>query len=568
MSTDNKNLSEVEHIKDKSNYLRGTIKESLENDLTGSLYSDDINLIKFHGSYQQTDRDLDSERKKQKLEPLYSFMIRVRMPAGVSTTKQWLAMDALADKYGNGTMKLTTRMTYQLHGILKRDLKPTMQEINKALLDTIAACGDVNRNVMSSANIHESEVHKEAYDHAAEISKHLLPRTTAYHEIWLDNKLISGNETDEEPIYGKTYLPRKFKIAIAVPPYNDVDVFANDLGFIAIADKGKLIGYNVVVGGGMGYTFGNLGTYPRLGDVIGYIPKDKVVVVAENIMTIQRDNGNRSDRKLSRFKYTVDKLGLESIRNELNKRLGWNIEPAKPYTFITNNDRFGWYKGLNNTWNVGLFIEGGRIVDTDKYKLKTGLKEIALAHDSTLILTGNQNLIIADIDEKNKSVIENILNKYEILQNQNKTAIRAHSLACVALNTCTLAFADAERYLPSLLDKIDKVIEEAGLAEVPINIRMTGCPNGCARPFLGEIGLVGRAPGKYNLYLGAAHEGNRLNRLYKEMIGETEILSILTPFLQNFAKERNKDEHFGDYVLRKGIISYKTPVDNFHQTTS
>lgn len=542
-------LSEVEKIKENSNYLRGSLAFSLENDITGALAQDDTQLIKFHGSYQQTDRDLDSERKKQKLEPLYSFMLRVRMPGGIVNPQQWLVMDELADKYGSGTLKLTTRQAFQLHGVLKKKLKSTIKEINQTMLDTIAACGDVNRNVMASPNPFVSEVHREIYDHAFKISQHLLPKTRAYHEIWLDEKQVAGF-SDEEPIYGKTYLPRKLKIALTVPPYNDVDVYANDLGLIAISEKERLIGYNVVVGGGMGMTFGNEATYPRIADEIGFIPAEKVIELTEQIVKIQRDNGNRSERKLSRLKYTVVKMGLENFKKELNTRLGWNLAEPKPVEFVSNNDRFGWYKSNNARWNLCLFVEGGRLKDIGELKYKSALREIALISDGSFILTGNQNLIIANVSTKIKTQIDAILLKSGVNIQKELSGLRVHSLACVALNTCSLAFAEAERYLPSLLDKLEQQLSKYQLSNIPINIRMTGCPNGCARPFLGEIALVGRSLGKYNLYLGASHTGDRLNFLYKEMLSEREILDTLDPLLKQFSQERNSGERFGDFAFR------------------
>lgn len=567
MSAQNTNLSEIEKIKVESNYLRGTLVDSLKDEITGSISVNDTQLIKFHGSYQQTDRDLDSERKKQKLEPLYSFMIRSRMPGGIVTPQQWLTFDELASNYGSNTLKLTTRQAFQLHGILKRNLKTTLQGINKTLLDTIAACGDVNRNVMASPNPFISKVYKEVYEHAGLISAHLLPKTTAYHEIWLDNKLLAEGEEDYEPIYGKTYLPRKFKIALTVPPYNETDIYANDIGYIAITEGSELIGYNVAVGGGLGSTFGNLATYPLLAKIIGFIPKDKVVEVSEKIVTIQRDFGNRSDRKLSRMKYTIESMGLDNFTTLLNKRLGWDLQEQKPFSFISNNDQFGWVKGEDGRWHLTLYIEGGRVKDTDVLKLKTALREVAIISDGSFILTGNQNLVIANLSASKKTKVEKILKSYGVDTGLEKTGLRANSLACVALNTCTLAFAEAERYLPSLLDKIEDILKELGIEKLPINIRMTGCPNGCARPFLGEIGLVGRSIGKYNLYLGASHKGDRLNRLYKEMLGETEILDILRYILKSYAKEGKEDERFGDFVVRKKIVEYSDNNAHFHKAT-
>lgn len=552
--------SPVEHIKINSNYLRGTITESLADQTTGAITPDDTQLIKFHGSYQQTDRDLDAERKKQRLEPLYSFMIRARVPAGIATPDQWLVFDRLADQYGSGTLKLTTRQAFQWHGILKRNLKATIQAINTTLIDSIAACGDVNRNVMATSNEGLSPLVPEVAAFAKTISDHLLPRTSAYHEIWLDKQLLAGGETDEEPIYGKTYLPRKFKIALAIPPYNDTDIFTNDIGLIAIGDGSKLLGYNVAVGGGMGMTFGMESTYPRLADVIGFVPKDNALQLIEEIVKIQRDYGNRENRKLSRFKYTIDRLGTDVFKQLLQERSGITLEPTRPYQFTQNGDVFGWLKGSNNRWFLGLFVEHGRVKDVGNYKLKTALRELARIKVCDFRLTGNQGLVLGKIEESDKAKVEQVLAKYNIWPNDQHSGLRKNAIACVALNTCTLAFAEAERYLPTLITKIESILAECDLTNDDILIRMTGCPNGCGRPFLGEIGLVGRAMGRYNLYLGAGFAGERLNTLYKEMLDEEAILHELSVIIPQYALERLPNERFGDFVVRKNIVTAKPEV--------
>ena len=557
--------SPIEIIKENSNYLRGTITESLNNSLTGALQEKDQVLIKFHGTYQQQDRDLDDERKHQKLEPLYSFLIRIRVPAGITTPAQWLALDELADKYADKTFKFTTRQAFQFHGVLKRNLKTTMQKINNTLLDTLAACGDVNRNVMSSANPFESLVHAEVAEDAKKISAWLTPQTAAYHEIWLDGKLVEGGEKEEEPLYGKTYLPRKFKTAIAIPPRNDSDVLSNDLGFIAIIENSQLTGYNVTVGGGMAYTFGNNNTYPRVADVVGYIPKEKIVEVSEAVLVFQRDHGNRSDRKNARLKYTIDRLGLDYFRSELKRTHNIETEAAKPYKFTTLGDKYGWSQSADGYWHYTVFVEGGKLVDRAGYPAKTALREVAKIHTGSFILTGNQNVVIARVSDKQKSKIENILKKHNVVDGKSLSQLRQNSIACAALPLCGLAFAEAERYLPSLVDKLDKVLEANGLLNEPITIRMTGCANGCGRPFLAEIGLVGRAPGKYNLYLGASFVGDRLNKLYKEMLSEEEIIAALTPILEDFAKTRDINEHFGNFVIRKGYVKATTEGKKFHE---
>ncbi|MDN3438283.1 assimilatory sulfite reductase (NADPH) hemoprotein subunit [Planococcus sp. APC 3900] len=557
--------SEMEVIKDRTNYLRGNIEESFAERLTASIPDEDTKLLKFHGSYMQDDRDIRNERAQQKLEPAYQFMIRVRLPAGVATPHQWLTMDNLANTHGNGTLKLTTRQTFQMHGILKWNMKSTIQEMNHALMDTIAACGDVNRNVMSTSNPYQSDVHGEVYDISRELSEHLLPKTRAYHEIWLDEeKVVDSNEAEEvEPMYGRYYLPRKFKIGFAIPPANDVDIYSQDLGFIAILEGGKLQGFNVTVGGGMGMTHGDTNTYPQLARVIGFCPPDKVNEVGEKILTIQRDYGNRTDRKNARFKYTVDRLGLDWIRNELNTRLGWEIEEERPFQFDRNGDRYGWIES-DGKWHLTLFIENGRVKDFDGYPLMTGLREIAHVHTGEFRLTANQNLIISNVTATNKAKIDALVEKYGLTDGKENSALRQNSMACVALPTCGLAMAEAERYLPVLISKIEDTLDEAGLRDEEIIIRMSGCPNSCSRPALGEIGFIGKAPGKYNMYLGAGFAGDRLNKMYRENIGEEEILATLKPIFFQFAKERQENEHFGDFVIRTGYVATVTSGLNFH----
>jgi len=558
--------SDVEGIKERSNYLRGTLKEVMLDRISAGIPDDDNRLMKHHGSYLQDDRDLRNERQKQKLEPAYQFMLRVRLPGGVASPDQWLVMDELADKYGNGTLKLTTRETFQMHGILKWNMKSTIQGIHNALMDTIAACGDVNRNVMCTSNPYQSELHAEVYEWSKKLSNDLLPRTRAYHEIWLDEEKVAGTpEIDEvESMYGPLYLPRKFKIGIAVPPGNDIDVFSQDLGFIAIVEDDKLIGFNVAIGGGMGMSHGDKATYPQLAKVIGFCKPDQLYDIAEKTITIQRDYGNRSVRKNARFKYTVDRLGLETVKAELEHRLGWTLDEAKPYHFDHNGDRYGWVKGVKGKWHLTLFIEGGRVADFDDYKLKTGLREIAKIHTGDFHLTGNQNVIIANVSTQEKKKIDDLIEQYGLTDGKHASALRRSSMVCVALPTCGLAMAEAERYLPSLISKIETIVEENGLSDKEITIRMTGCPNGCARHALGEIGFIGKAPGKYNMYLGAAHDGSRLSKMYRENIGEEDILNELQVLLPRYAKEREDGEHFGDFVIRAGVIEATTDGTNFH----
>lgn len=555
--------SDVEHIKQESNYLRGALVETLSNPITGGLPEDDNRLLKFHGSYMQDDRDLRSERERSKLEPAYQFMLRVVAPGGVATSAQWLVLDELAHKYGNGTLRLTTRQAFQMHGVLKWNLKKTIKTINDTLMTTLAACGDVNRNVMSAPNPYQSEVHAEVYEWAGRISDHLAPRTRAYHEIWLDGEKVVDSKV-VEPIYGPVYLPRKFKIGLAVPPSNDVDVFSQDLGFIAILEDGKLAGFNVSVGGGMGMTHGDTNTYPQLGRIIGFCRPEQMIDVAEKTVTIQRDYGNRSVRKNARFKYTIDRHGLDWFKEELHERLGWSLEPARAYHFDHNGDRYGWVKGTDGKWNLTLYIQSGRIQDQEGYLLMTGLREIAKIHSGDFRLTPNQNVIIGGVTQAKKRRIAELAKQYGLTDGAHHTALRRSAMSCVALPTCGLAMAEAERYLPQLLDKLEVIIDEAGLRNEEIVIRMTGCPNGCARPALGEIAFIGKGPGRYNMYLGAGFSGDRLNKLYKENINEQEILATLEPIIHRYARERSTGEHFGDFVIRTGYVKEVTSGLNFH----
>ncbi|MDO3678981.1 assimilatory sulfite reductase (NADPH) hemoprotein subunit [Paenibacillus ehimensis] len=559
--------SDVEEIKKRSDYLRGSLAETLHDRITGSIPEDDNRLMKFHGSYMQDDRDLRNERNKQKLEPAYQFMVRVRAAGGVVTPEQWLMMDRIAQQYANGTIRLTTRQSFQLHGVIKWNMKHVIKEVNEALLSTLAACGDVNRNVMCNPNPYVSEIHEQVYEWAKKISHHLDPRTRAYHEIWLDEEKVvdSRDGEEQEPIYGPVYLPRKFKIGIAVPPSNDVDVFSQDLGFIAIHEKGRLLGFNVAVGGGMGMTHGDPQTYPQLARVIGFVTPEQVVDVAEKTVTIQRDYGDRSVRKHARFKYTIDDRGLEWFINELHERLGWKLEEARPYHFDHNGDRYGWVKGSNGKWHFTLFIQNGRVKDEDDYPLMTGLREIAKVHSGDFRLTPNQNLIIGNVSAQKKKKIEELIKEYGLTDGIQYSALRRNSMACVALPTCGLAMAESERYLPTLLEKIESILDEAGLREEEIVIRMTGCPNGCARPALAELSFIGKAPGRYNMYLGGGFSGNRLNKMYRENIGETQILDELRPILNRYAKEREEGEHFGDFVIRAGYVKEVRSGLDFHE---
>jgi sulfite reductase (NADPH) hemoprotein beta-component len=555
-------LSPNERIKADSNLLRGTIAEGLGRVETGALADDDTQLTKFHGFYQQDDRDLRAERGKQRMEKAFSFMVRMRVPAGILTPSQWLKVEKLAVERANHTIRLTTRETVQFHGILKGNLKPLMQGLHADLLDTIAACGDVNRNVIATADPWRRDLYATVSDLAGAISTHLLPRTRAWHEIWVDEEQVAGGEVEDEPILGRTYLPRKFKIAIALPPHNDVDVFAHDLGFIAIVQRGRIVGYNVVVGGGMGMTHGERETYPRTGDVIGFCKPERAVDVAEAVVTVQRDYGDRSNRKHARLKYTIDDMGLDRFAGLVNERLAVKLEPARNAAFTSTGDRPGWAQEADGTAHFTLFVENGRI----RGRMMAGLHAIAELGVGRFIMTPNQNLIVADIPATARGKVAALLDEYGL--DRAVSGLRRSAMACVALPTCGLALAESERYLPDLVTRLEDEMDRFGLRDEEITIRMTGCPNGCARPYVSEIGLVGRTPGIYNLYLGGAHEGTRLNKLHRRDVDGDAIVAALSPLFEAYAKHRNRNERFGDYVIRAGIAKATTAGLNFHDNLS
>jgi sulfite reductase (NADPH) hemoprotein beta-component len=558
-------LSRNERIKEASDYLRGTLAEGIRREITGAISEDDAQLVKFHGMYLQDDRDLRPERTRKKMEKAFAFMVRVRVPGGVLTPAQWLALDRVARDYGSGSVRLTTRQSVQLHGVIKSNLQSTLRAIDSVLLNSIAACGDVNRNVMCNPNPYASRAHAAALDLAREISDHLTPRTPAYREIWLDGERIAGGEDEVvEPIYGKTYLPRKFKIAIAVPPSNDVDVFAHDLGFIAVLDSnGGVQGWNVTAGGGMGMTHGEPDTYPRTADVMGFCARSDALAIAEAVVTVQRDWGDRANRKHARLKYTIEDRGLDAFRAEVERRAGVKLGPAKPFVLTSTGDRYGWTEGEDGRGHLTLFIMSGRLRDvgTQAQQL-SALRRIAEQHDGDFRITANQNLIVAGVRPERRAAIEEIAASNGL--SAPPSGLRRNAVACVALPTCGLALAESERYLPDLLDALDARLAAHGLSRDDIVIRMTGCPNGCARPYLAEIGLVGKGPGRYNLYLGAAFDGSRLSKLYAEDVDHAAIIRELDPLFAAYAAERKAGEHFGDFVIRAGFVTRTRNGRDFH----
>lgn len=556
-------ITPIEQLKIDSNYLRGTIAEGLVDPLTGAISHNDNLLLKFHGSYQQDNRDLRDERRKQKLEPAHSFMIRARLPGGVVTPEQWLIFDQIAVDWAEFGLRITTRQTFQWHGVLKRNLKKLMQGINRAQATTIAACGDVNRQVVSVSNPLLTQHHAAVLQWAQKLSDHFLPKSNAYAEIWLDGKKVeqlSHNNNDEvEPIYGKTYLPRKFKIGLTIPPTNDVDVFAQDMGFIAIIENDNLVGFNLSVGGGMGATHGDETTYPRLGSILGFVALDDVIAAAEAVITLQRDHGNRDERRYARLKYTVDRLGADWFKAQVEARTGISLHPAKTWHFERNGDQFGWVQGENGDWHLGLRVDSGRLIDHPNLPLLTGMREIAKIHKGHFRLTCNQNLIIADVAPTDRAKIDTLVKQYHLDSYKTQSGIALNTIACVALPTCALAMAESERYAPVILAKLNTLLEKYNLLEQEIVFRISGCPNGCARPYLAEIALVGRAPGRYDLRLGANFNGERLNVVYQQNIDENTILEHLDKLFERYAAERNVDEYFGDFLLRAKLIESPTP---------
>jgi sulfite reductase (NADPH) hemoprotein beta-component len=543
----------IEKIKKQSDGLRGSLIESLTDDYTGAIREDDQAVVKFHGMYMQDDRDRREERAAKKLERLYSYMIRLRLPGGFLSADQWVASHHVAGEHSTGVIKITTRQTIQLHGIIKSHIKPTIQAFNEAKLDSIATCGDINRNVMCAAHPMQSPIHAQVFEYADKISTLLMPKTKAYYEIWLDEEQLADKKEEADPLYQDRYLPRKFKIAIAIPPNNDIDVFTNDIGLIAVIENNELKGFNIAIGGGLSATHGNAATYPRLGTVIGFTDtEEKTLKTVYEILTVQRDYGNRDDRKLARLKYTVDKFGVEWYKTEVEKRTGFALEPARDFKFEDRTDYFGWHQNEQGLWYYTLFVENGRILDDENGPLKTALFEVAKTRKLNFRFTGNQNVILADIENEDKALIDSILEKFGVHAYEKRTsAVRKNSMACVALPTCPLALAEAQRYLPSLITKIEPLLEKYQLQEENIIIRMTGCPNGCGRPYSAEIGFVGTAPDHYNMHLGGDHEGTRLNKKYKENINEATILQELDSLFNIFKIEKKEKESFGDFAVRK-----------------
>jgi sulfite reductase (NADPH) hemoprotein beta-component len=537
-----------EVIKEANPTLAGNIAATLAANAE-KFSDDDTQFTKFHGIYQQDDRDLRKSGKR------FILMVRSRIPGGVMTPKQWCVYDDLASQYGNNTLRVTTRQSIQFHGVVMSGLGPLVKSINESLLSTLAACGDVNRNVMAPPTPAYTKAREQVFEDCHRVAMALTPKTAAYHAIWIDGVQLNlddpANKDFVDPLYGKTYLPRKFKTAFVIPPLNDIDVFTNDLGFIAIVENDRVAGYNLAVGGGMGRSHGNAQTYPRLADIIGFLTPDRLVDVAKAVVTIHRDFGDRTERKHARLKYVVQERGADFIRDEVNKRAGIKLAPARPCQFTTTSDLYGWHKQADGRWFLTLFVETGRIKDASAWRMKTALRRVAERFGGIEFrLSANQNVILANVAETDKAALDALLVEHGVRTENQASVFHAAAMACPALPTCGLALAESERMLPGLVDRIEKLCSEVGLAGQEIIIRSTGCPNGCARPYTAEIGFVGKAPGRYQLWLGGNASGTRLNKVFKDVVKDADIETELRPILARYAKERDNGERFGDWCER------------------
>jgi sulfite reductase (NADPH) hemoprotein beta-component len=551
-------LSHNEIIKEAIPTLAGTIASTLSEPQVDRFEEDDVQFLKFHGIYQQDDRDQRKTGKK------FMMMIRGRIPGGVMTPKQWCVFDELADKHGNNTLRITTRQSIQFHGVVKSGLRPLVKSINESLLSTLAACGDVNRNVMAPLTPAYTKARQQVFEDCQRVALALAPRTKAYHSIWIEGVQLKlddpTNKDFVDPLYGRQYLPRKFKTVFVIPPLNDMDVLTNDLGFIAIVENDQLVGYNLAVGGGMGRSHGNEQTYPRLADVLGFFKPEHLVEVAKAVLTVHRDFGDRTDRKHARLKYVVQERGADWTRTEIERRAGLKLEPARPSPFTTTGDLYGWHKQIDGRWFLGLFVETGRVKDAGDYRLKAALRKIAERFDLEFRLSANQNVILANVTDADKMPITTLLTEHGVKTENQASVLHAAALACPALPTCGLALAESERMLPGLIDRLESLCAEVGLAGEEIIVRSTGCPNGCARPYMAEIGFVGKAPGRYQVWLGGNASGTRLNRLWKDIVKDPDIANELRPVLSRYVKERQNGERFGDWCDR--VLLRERPVAN------
>jgi sulfite reductase (NADPH) hemoprotein beta-component len=541
-------LTRNEGLKENAPLLAGTIPQTLADPSATRFSEDDYEFLKFHGIYQQDDRD------KRKTGKEYIMMVRTKFPGGVLSAKQYLVCDQLATQYANDTLRITTRQDFQFHGIVKSNLRQTMKGLNEALMSTIAACGDVERNVMAPPTPATSPLVEEVLEQARRLSDALCPKTPAYHAIWLDGQELNlngeANAAFNDPLYGRRYLPRKFKTAFAIPPLNDIDIFTNDLGFVVVEENGRLAGYNLLAGGGLGKSHGNVQTFPRIADVVGFLPAEHLEAVAKAVLTVHRDFGDRTNRKHARLKYVLEERGVDWFRLEVEQRAGIKLEPARPFEFTRQGDLLGWHRQTDGNYFLGLFVENGRIRDAGGYRLKTGLRRVIERFQPEVRLTASQNILLVNLSADQRQEIEQLLSEHGVSVANPFSRTRLASMACPAMPTCGLALAESERALPDLLTNIEALLKELALEGEEIVIRMTGCPNGCARPYMAEMALVGKSPNKYQLYFGGNEASTRLNRIYKDTVKGEEIIPELRTVLARFVKDRMGGERFGDFCAR------------------
>jgi len=541
-------LTPNEGLKEANPLLAGTIPQTLADAAAERFSDDDYEFLKFHGIYQQDDRD------RRKAGKHYILMVRTKFPGGVLAAPQYLACDDLAARFGNNTLRITTRQDFQFHGIVKSNLRQTMKGLNEALVTTIAACGDVERNVMAPPTPATSPLVDEVLEEARKLSNALAPRTPAYHGIWLDGHELDlsteANARFADPLYGKRYLPRKFKTGFVFPPLNDIDIFTHDLGFVVIAEDGRLIGYNLLAGGGMGMSHGNAQTFPRVADVIGFLPPEHLEAVAKAVITVHRDCGDRTNRKHARLKYVLEERGVDWFKIEIEERAHMKLEPARPFEFTKQGDLLGWHQQTDGNYFLGLFVENGRIRDVEGYQLKTGLRRVIEGFQPEVRLTASQNILLVNVQSEQRMPIEKLLGEHGVSAANPFSRTRLASMSCPALPTCGLALAESERAMPGIITRIEGLLAELGLQQEELIVRMTGCPNGCARPYMAEIAFVGKGPNKYQLYRGGNEPSTRLNRLYRDSVKGDDLLNELRPLLIRYVKERANSERFGDFCAR------------------
>lgn len=556
MSTDAPKLSPLESIKTDSNYLHGTISDQIA-DPVDHFDKSNIQLLKFHGTYQQDDRDARSEAKKTGAGKAYSMMVRLRIPGGRITSKQMLAQLDLCEELGNATLKITTRQTLQMHGIVKDNLRPTIKRINDIQLSTLAACGDVNRNIMCCPAKRTGGIHDEMEKLTDELTEALAPKTPAYHEIWMTDpetgeKTLEGGGPIEEPLYGPTYLPRKFKLGIALPEDNCIDIYTQDVGFLAVVRDDKIIGYNVLAGGGMGTTPSAKKTFPALAKRMAFVTPDQAIGVAQAILKVQRDNGNRSDRKVARMKYLIAEWGIEKFRAAVEEYFGSKLQDCTEDDVHGFDDHMGWQEQGDGKWSYGLNIENGRLYDNDSHQLKAALRAVCHEFDTELRMTGHQSLIFTDIEESDKDKLISLIEQNNTPTTEQTSTVRRWSMSCVALPTCGLAVTESERRLPSIIDGLEAPLAKLGLDKERFTIRMTGCPNGCARPYNADLALVGKTKGKYTLFAGGGWLGNRLAYVYKDLVPDDEVVDEMIGIFAAFKANREGDESLGTFCTRVG----------------